>query len=472
MSKKSPVNEIPQNYLEEFEKYLRFPSISTQKEHTKDLQACAEWLQEKCRSIGLEASIYQTPGHPIVLARHGDDPNKRTVLVYGHYDVQPPDPLDLWVTPAFEPTTRKGKIFARGATDNKGQNFAHLLGTAELLQQNGELPVNIIYLLEGEEEIGSSNLPDFLRKNRDLLKSDIAIISDTGMAAHNYPTLAYGLRGVTALECKVFGPKQDLHSGLYGGTIANPLTAAARLIASLHDETGRVAIKGFYDDVEPLKDWEREAAKTSPIKDQDFIDQTGVNELFGEPGYTAQERVGSRPTAEVNGMGGGYQGEGTKTVLPATAQFKLTFRLVAKQAPEKILDLAEAHLRAHCPPGVRIELTRGHSGPAYMINPMSPDGLAAQRALEKTFGKKTCLLREGGSIPILQEITDTLGIDCLLLALASPDCNVHSPNENFPLENFMNGIQLHKNVLKELATVNPYQGDITPEAIHKNASTC
>ncbi|MFV0416697.1 MAG: M20/M25/M40 family metallo-hydrolase, partial [Chthoniobacterales bacterium] len=386
---------------------------------------------------------------------------------------QPPDPLDLWQTPPFTPSVREGKIFARGSTDNKGQNFAHLLGSAELLKENGELPVNIIYLLEGEEEIGSSNLPDFLRKNRDLLKADIAIISDTGMAAHNYPTLAYGLRGVTALECQVFGPKQDLHSGIFGGTIANPLAAAARLIASLHDDTGRVAIKGFYDDVQALKDWERKAAKTSPIKDQDFIKQTGVKSLFGEPGYTAQERVGARPTAEVNGMGGGYQGEGTKTVLPATAQFKLTFRLVPNQSPEKILDLAEAHLHTHCPPGVRIELTRGHSGAPYMIDPMGPDGLAAQRALEATFGKKTCLLREGGSIPILQDIRDILGIDCLLLGLASPDCNVHSPNENFPLENLANGIRLHKNVLEELAKVpHPWQGDITSEAIAKNAHTC
>jgi len=463
---------LPETTIEELKHYLRFPSVSTQEAHASDLRACAQWLAGKFTSIGLESQIWETEGHPVVWAKLGSDPAKRTVLVYGHYDVQPDDPLEEWVSAPFDPTIRDGKIYARGSTDNKGQHFAHLLGTAELLAEKGQLPVNIIYIIEGEEEIGSIHLPLILRKYRNKLSCDVVLISDTGMAAHDYPTLGYALRGVTALECVVEGPSQDLHSGVYGGAVANPLAAAARLIASLHDAEGRVAIEGFYDEVAPLQDWEREAARQSPVTDQDYLDQTGSPALFGEPGFNSLERVGARPTAEVNGMGGGYQGQGSKTVLPARAFFKLTFRLVSNQDAGKILDLAEAHFRLHCPPGVTLKIERGHSGAPYMVDPMSEDGLAAQRALEKTFGRKPCLLREGGSIPILQTFREILGVDCLLLALASPDCQAHSPNENFPLINLERGIELHKAVLQELADVRPYRGDVDPEAVKRNASAC
>jgi acetylornithine deacetylase/succinyl-diaminopimelate desuccinylase-like protein len=311
--------------------------------------------------------------------------------------------------------------------------------------------VNVIFLIEGEEEIGSPSLPEFLRQHRAELACDVVVISDTGMAAHGHPTLAYALRGVAALEVTVRGPALDLHSGVYGGAVMNPLTAAARLIASLHDAAGRVAIAGFYDAVQPLEDWERQQAEVAPVGDADILEQTGAPALFGEEGYSSLERIGARPTAEVNGMGGGYQGPGTKTVLPSEAFFKLTFRLVPNQDAQTILDLAEAHLRAHCPPGVTLEITRGHSGEAYQMNPHSAFGQAAQRALEAAFGRPPSLLREGGSIPILLEFQRTLGVDCLLLALASPDCQAHSPNENFPLENFAIGQRLTGLVLEERA---------------------
>ncbi len=439
-------------HISDLLEFLRFPSISTQSEHAPDLAACAAWLQKKFTAIGLEASVLATGGHPAVVAYSPGprDPAKRTVLVYGHYDVQPPEPLAEWVTPPFEPAIRDGRIYARGSTDNKGQILAHILGVGETLARGAELPVNIIFLVEGEEEIGSSHLEAFLEKHRAELACDIVVISDTGMAAHGHPTLTYALRGIAALEFKVTGPSVDLHSGVFGGAVTNPATAVARLIASLHDQDGRVAIPGFYDAVQELPDWAREAAASLPIKDEDIRLLTGVSQLTGEPGYTAVERLGARPTVEVNGLGGGYQGEGTKTVLPKEAFAKLTMRLVPDQTPEKIQQLVADHLRDHCPAGVEIHITPGHGGEPYYMDPNSPDGLAARRALETVFGKTPALMREGGSIPIVNTFQRILGADSLLLALASPDCAAHSPNENFPIENFLAGIRLNQAVLEEL----------------------
>lgn len=430
--------------------FLRFPSISTQSEHAVDMVACAEWLKNKFTSLGLEASVKDTGGHPAVVAHAPRQPGKRTVLIYGHYDVQPPEPLEEWKTHPFEPDIRDERIYARGSTDNKGQIMAHVLGVGELLAKEGSLPVNVVFLVEGEEETGSEHLAAFLEKHKEELACDIIIISDTGMAEHGYPTLTYSLRGIAALEFKVRGPSLDLHSGVFGGAVMNPATAVARLIASLHDENGKVMIDGFYDDVSPLLDWEREAAASLPITEESIRALTGVQTLFGEAGYSAIERTGARPTAEVNGIGGGYQGEGTKTVLPKEAFAKLTFRLVPNQKPEKILQLAEAHLRKHCPPGVTLEIKPGHYGEPYYVNPHSPEGEAAMRALETVFGRKPALLREGGSIPIVTTFKQVLGADSLLLALASPDCQAHSPNENFPIENFLAGIRLSQTALKEL----------------------
>ena len=430
--------------------FIRIPSVSAQSVHAADMELCADWLVSKLRQIGLEASKEPTPGNPIVLGKTPRDPAKKTVLIYGHYDVQPPEPLELWVTPPFEPAIRDGRIYGRGASDNKGQILAHILGVGEALAC-GPLPVNVIFLIEGEEEVGSGNLADFLEKNRTALACDAIAISDTGMAAEGHPTLSYALRGIAAMEVRVFGPSHDLHSGIYGGAVANPATAAARLIASLHDAAGRVAIEGFYDDVQPMQEWESEAAAESPLSDGAIAAQVGVTELWGEAGYSAVERIGARPTAEINGMGSGYQGEGTKTVLPAEAFFKVTFRLVANQNPATVLKQARRHFEKHKGPGVRLEMIDGHGGEPFFLDPKSPCGLAACRALESVFGKKPALTREGGSIPILADFQRILGHPALLLALASPDCRAHSPNENFPVGNFLAGIQLNKALLQELA---------------------
>ena len=445
--------------VHELQEFLRFPSISTDPQAREEVRACAEWVRAKLAAMGLEVRLEETGGHPVVVGRSIPEAGKRTVLIYGHYDVQPPEPLEEWTTPPFEPVVREERLWARGATDNKGQIYAHIAGVEHLLQTKGQLPVNVIFLIEGEEEVGSPHLAAFLREHRASLRCDVAVISDSGMVAHGVPTLAYALRGVAALECVVRGPSKDLHSGVYGGAVRNPLSAAAQLIASLHDHEGRVAIPGFYDAVQPLADWERTAAAAAPTGDEDILTQTGAPGLFGEAGFTSLERIGARPTAEVNGMGGGYQGPGTKTVLPREAFFKLTFRLVPNQKAEEILDLAEAHLQRNCPHGVTLEITRGHSGEAYFVNPQTPDGEAAVRALEATFGRPVCLLREGGSIPILLEFQRILGVDCLLLALGSPDCNAHSPEENFPLENLRWGVELSARVLEELAKVPVSTGD-------------
>jgi acetylornithine deacetylase/succinyl-diaminopimelate desuccinylase-like protein len=440
------------NYLEDYYSFLRFPSVSTDDKYKEKLQQCADWLVKKLTSIGLETQLVPTKRHPIVWARNKHKPGRRTVLIYGHYDVQPPEPLELWESPPFEPVLKNGYVFARGATDNKGQILAHILGIQETIEQSGDLPVNLHLVIEGEEEIGSANLGGFLEKNRDALKSDVAVVSDTGMIARGMPTLSYGLRGVTALELKVTGPKMDLHSGVFGGAVQNPITALAQLLATLHDREGRVAIAGFYDRVKPLAKWEREAWRKLPLDGDKLIrEETGVPELFGEAGYNSVERIWARPTAEINGIGGGYQGQGTKTVIGSHAMAKLTFRLVPDQEGDEILKLAGEHLRKNLPKGVMLEITNGHSGPWYLTDPNSAIGEAAQRALREAFSHDPALIREGGSIPIVSEFRGILGVETLLMGLALPDCRAHSPNENFPLENFEGGIRLNKAILQELA---------------------
>lgn len=437
--------------LLEFFDFLRFPSVSTDSRHKEDVHACADFLMKKFIHMRFEPELHETPGHPIVVARSVMKPDRPTVLIYGHYDVQPVDPIDEWETPPFEPTLKGDKIFCRGATDNKGQHFAHILGVEEALKENGELPVNVTFLLEGEEEIGSPNLAPFLEQNRELLASDICAVSDTGMIGPGIPTLTYGLRGIACLEFKVHGPSLDLHSGVYGGAVPNPATVIARLVAALHDETGAVQIPGFYDQVAPLEDWEREMWASLPDGDAATIEETGVRGLMGESGYNALEQRWGRPTADVNGIGGGYQGEGSKTVIPHQAMAKLSFRLVPDQDPEEILRLASDFLESECPDSCRIDVELGHHGPAYVMDPHSKYGKAAQTALQKAFSDEPRLIREGGSIPIIQSIKDTLGIDTLLLGLALPDCQIHAPNENFTVTNFEAGIRLNRALLEELA---------------------
>ncbi len=441
------------SHLEDYYTFLRFPSVSTDEDYADNVAECAHWLVEKLTAIGLDAKLMPTPGHPVVWAKNKHQPGRKTVMIYGHYDVQPPDPLDLWDSPPFDPVLKNGYVFARGSTDNKGQILAHILGIQETIEKEGDLPVNLHLIIEGEEEIGSGNLGNFLTQNLDALRSEVVVVSDTGMIAKGVPTLSYGLRGVTALDLKITSAKMDLHSGMFGGAVANPITALAQLLATLHDKNGHVAIEGFYDKVKPLEDWEREMWQKLPLDgDQEVLQETGAPALFGEAGFSTLERLWARPTAEINGIGGGYQGPGTKTVIASHAMAKITFRLVPNQDGPDILELAKAHLRKHLPPGVTMEITDGHSGPWYLTDPHSPVGQAAQRALREAFdGKEPALIREGGSIPITSQFRSIMGVETLLLGLALADCRAHSPNENFPLENFDAGIRLNKAILQELA---------------------
>src|SRR3954469_15179422 len=345
------------SYFDEYFSFLRFPSVSTDEQYRDKVAACADWLVKKLESIGLETQLVPTDGHPVVWAKNKHQPGRKTVMIYGHYDVQPPDPLELWESPPFEPVLKNGYVFARGATDNKGQILAHILGIQETIEKDGDLPVNLHLVIEGEEEIGSGNLGNFLSQNLDAIRSDVVVVSDTGMIAKGVPTLSYGLRGVTALEVKITSSKMDLHSGMFGGAVANPITALARLLATLHDQNGHVAIEGFYDKVKPLEDWEREMWAKLPLDgDKEVMEETGVPALVGEEGYSTLERLWARPTAEINGIGGGYQGPGTKTVIASHAMAKLTFRLVPNQDGATILKLAKKHLDKHLPPGVTMEI--------------------------------------------------------------------------------------------------------------------
>lgn len=437
--------------LERLFEFLRFPSVSTDSSHAADVRSCGEWLVALAEEFGFKASLHDTPGHPVVIARNEHREGRRSVLIYGHYDVQPVDPLHLWESPPFQPEIRDGKIWARGCADNKGQMLAHLIGAGKTLQETGDLPVNLTFLFEGEEEIGSPNLAPFLREHRDELACDVIAVSDTGMVAPGVPTMDYGLRGIACCEVILRGPERDLHSGLFGGAVANPATAVGRLIASLHDAEGRVQVPGFYDEVRDLESWEREMwAKVPGVTVEDFQRLSGAPELFGEKGFTPAEQTWARPTAEVNGVGGGYQGEGSKTVLPAEAMVKLSFRLVPDQEPKDIMEKVRAHLEASCPPGVTIEIVPGHDGKPYLTDPHSGYGKAAQEALREAFGAEPVLIRSGGSIPIVQDFREILGADTLLLGLALSDSQVHSPNENFPVENFEAGIRLNRALLEKL----------------------
>ena len=438
-------------HLDRLLTFLRFPSISTASQHAGDVKACADWLAAELRDLTLATEVHPTAGHPIVVARNAHRAGRPTVLLYGHYDVQPVDPLALWLSPPFDPTIRDGVIFARGSTDNKGQLMAHVCGLRETLNRDGGLPVNLICLFEGEEEIGSPNLAPFLAQHRDALACDLVAISDTGMVGPGQPTFTYGLRGIACLEITLTGPSVDLHSGIFGGAVANPATEIARLVSKVHDADGRVQIPGFYDTVRPIAEWERAAWAAIPGGPEETLALTGSPKLHGETGFTDFERRWARPTAEVNGIGGGYQGEGSKTVIPSKSFAKFSFRLVPDQDPADISAKAAAFFQSVCPDTVKIDIHVGHSGQPYVCDPHSKHGQAAQRALSAAFdGKKPALIREGGSIPIVHDFKRVLGVDTLLLGLALPDCQAHAPNENFPISNFEAGIRLNQALLAEL----------------------
>ncbi len=437
--------------LDDLFAFLRFPSVSADSQYKSHIEACSDWLVGRLRKAGLSAEKRKTPGHPVVVARNEHRSGRKTVLIYGHYDVQPPDPLELWETPPFEPVVKGDKIFARGATDNKGQILAHILGVESAINEKGDLPVNLIFVIEGEEEIGSPNLEAFLEENRSECAADVVAISDTGMIAAGVPTLTYGLRGILCLEIRLRGPSADLHSGIFGGSVANPATVLSRIIARLHDDSGHVAIPEFYDRVLPLNEWERELWEHLPSSESAWLATTGSPRLSGEAGYSFLEQVWARPTAEVNGIGSGYQGEGSKTIIPSRAIAKISFRLVPDQDPHQLRPLIDEFLKQQCPNTVEMEIIGQHEGRPYLVKPDSTFALAAQKALVDAFGKPVAFIREGGSIPITQSFKDVLGIDTLLLGLALPDCKAHSPNESFSIENFQAGIRLNRRLLERIA---------------------
>ncbi len=432
---------------------LRFPSVSAQPQHKPDLRACAQWLVKHCRQIGLEAKLCPTAGHPIVLAKTPRSKGQRRrphYMVYGHYDVQPPEPLDLWHTPPFEPRIEGRSVYARGSTDNKGQFFAHLKAVEAYLQTGTPLPCDLTFVLEGEEEVGSKSLSHFLKTHRRELACDAVVISDTGMPGLKYPALTYALRGIIAFEITLHGPERDLHSGVFGGAVENPAMALARLLAGVRDDRGRITIPGFYDGVAPLSRFERAQAARYPLKEAQLKKLLGAPELFGERGFTATEQRSARPTFEINGLTSGYQGEGSKTIVPAWARAKITCRLVPDQSPEQVRRAVLAHLKKICPPTVRLEIEAGHGAEAYQVSPTGPLAQASLRALKKAFGAEPILMREGGSIPIVNQFKKILGADSLLLGLGLPDDNAHSPNEKFHLDCFAGGQRMSAYLWQEL----------------------
>jgi succinyl-diaminopimelate desuccinylase len=440
-------------FIDELCDYVRFPSVSAQPNHKPDLQACAEWVVHHCQNIGLEARLCPSDGNPIVIAKtpKASGNCRPHFLIYGHYDVQPPEPFELWKSPPFEPRLEGHSIFARGACDNKGQNLAHLKAIEAYLKTGTELPCDITFVIEGEEEVGSHSLAGFLKEHHEELRCDAVVISDTGMPTPKHPALTYALRGIVAFEVTLHGPNRDLHSGIFGGTLDNPAMALCQLLGKLRDKNGKVAIPGFYDDVQSLSAYERKQFKRLPFKERAYQKFLGVPKLFGERGYSPLEQRSARPTLEINGLTSGYQGEGSKTIVPAWARVKITTRLVPNQNPAKIIKLVQQHLKKLCPPTVRMEIKAGHGAEPYLVSPTSPRAQAALRALKSAFQCEPVLMREGGSIPIVNDFKKILGVDSLMLGLALPDDNAHSPNEKFDLGNFAKGQIMSAYLWQELA---------------------
>lgn len=430
-----------ERYLEELKALLAIPSISALPEHAGDVRRCAEWCGEEMRRVGLQnVELVETPGNPIVYGEWLGAAGAPTILFYGHYDVQPVDPLDLWTTPPFEATVRDGEIFARGAADDKGQVFMHLKAIEAHIKQNGRLPVNIKLILEGEEEVGSVNLDNFVKANTEKLKADVVVISDSAMFARGVPSICYGLRGLVYFQIDVRGSNTDLHSGVFGGALANPATVLAQMLAQMKERNGTVKIPGFYDDVVPLQEEERQAWATLPFNEKQYRKDFGIPKVHGEPGYTTLERTWARPTFEVNGLLSGFTGEGAKTVLPAVAMAKVSMRLVPNQDPDKIAELFEAYCAKVAPKSVEVKVTRMHGGKPWMASFDNKFIQAAGRAIEQGFGRKPVFTREGGSIPVVATFQEELGLPSVLFGVGLPDENAHAPNEKLDCGNFHNGI--------------------------------
>ncbi|MEW6278256.1 MAG: dipeptidase [Candidatus Eremiobacterota bacterium] len=433
-------------------KLLAIPSVSTDNRRSSDVRRCAEEVARQMREAGLEeVQLRDTPGHPVVYGHWVKAPGKPTVLVYGHYDVQPEDPVDLWTSPPFQPTVRDGKVYARGATDDKGQFLTHIKAVQALLATRQELPVNIKFLIEGEEEVGSPNLAPFLRENRGLLAADLLVVSDSAMFAPGIPSIVYGLRGLAYVQVDLKGADSDLHSGIFGGAVPNPGFELCRLIAQLKDERGRVTVPGFYDKVRNLEPEERAEYANLPFDEEEFRASLGVPGLHGEEGYTCLERKSARPTLEINGMLCGYTGEGAKTVLPNKAMAKISCRLVPDQDPEEIAELLARHIRDLLPATVEANIRSLHGGKPWITPRSHPALKAAARALEREFGRHPVFVREGGSIPIVVDFEQILGLPGILLGFGLNDENLHAPNEHFDLGNYHRGIRTVTYLLEELA---------------------
>ncbi|MGO1597841.1 MAG: dipeptidase [Sphingobacterium sp.] len=428
-------------FLDELFELLRFPSVSADPQFKEGVLNTAEFVAQKLKAAGADnVELCPTAGYPIVYGEKMIDPALPTVLVYGHYDVQPADPIELWDTPPFEPTVRDGKIYARGAADDKGQFYMHVKAFEYMVKEN-DLACNVKFMIEGEEEVGSANLGIFIAENKERLKTDVIIISDTAMISLDTPSIETGLRGLSYVEVEVVGPNRDLHSGVYGGGVANPATILSKMIASLHDENNHIAIPGFYDDVVELSPEERKALNEAPFDIEEYQDDLGVNELWGEKGYSTIERTGIRPTLEVNGIWGGYIGEGAKTVLPSKAFAKISMRLVPNQSSDRITELFQQHFEKIAPKSVRV-IVKPHHGGEPVVTPT--DGIAyqaAEKALEQAFSKKPIPTRGGGSIPIVSLFEEELGVKTVLLGFGLDSDNLHSPNEKYGIENYLKGIE-------------------------------
>lgn len=432
--------------------FLRIPSVSARSEHRADVAAAAAWLHGHLARIGFATQTIPTAGHPVVLAEWRQaPPGAPTVLVYGHYDVQPPEPLELWTTPAFEPTLRDGNIYARGSVDDKGQLWLHVAALEAHLAARGTLPVNVIVLAEGEEEVGSAHLAPFVEQHRQRLACDAVVISDSTMFAPGIPSILSSLRGLAYFQIDVTGPASDLHSGMYGGAVVNPAMALARILATFHDATGRIAIPGFYDAVRPFPDAVRDGMRRLPFDEPDFMRQLGVASLGGEPGYSTLERLWTRPTCEVNGMLSGYTGEGAKTVLPGTAMAKVSCRLVPDQDPAVVHRLLESHVRAVAPAGVTVTVRALHGGQAWRADLAGPLYEAAARALTAAFGRAPVITGEGGSIPVVNDFARLLGAPILLVGFGLPGENAHAPDEWISQDNFRRGMRAIAALWDELA---------------------
>jgi acetylornithine deacetylase/succinyl-diaminopimelate desuccinylase-like protein len=448
------INTSRDRYLDELKEFLAIPSISALPQHAADVRRCGEWTADAMRRIGLQnVRLEETPGHPIVYADWLGAEGKPTILFYGHYDVQPVDPLDLWESPPFEATIRDGEIYARGAVDDKGQVFMHFKAIEAHLKQNGRLPVNLKILLEGEEEVGSANLDDFIKAHQAELAADVVVISDSPMFDRGVPSICYGLRGLAYFQIDLRGTKSDLHSGSFGGAVVNPNMALAQILAQMKDKGGRIKIPGFYDDVKELRDEERAEWKRLPFNETRYRKELGAPKLSGESGYSTLERVWARPTFEVNGMLGGFTGEGAKTVIPAVAMAKVSMRLVPDQDPDRIAELFESYVKKVAPKSVEVKVTRMHGGKPWMTEFDNPFVQAAGRAIEKGFGKAPVFNREGGSIPVVATFQEILGLPSVLFGVGLPDENAHAPNEKLDLQNFHGGVIASAFLYEEIAGI-------------------